>query len=105
MRALQTLLSWNVKNYPFCFSSLLEHKEHKEDLINMLSVSPKFNSNAKYAIKGLNIRQKSNLGWLSYLYKYVNLALMGPREKWHWMQLKGLYLLLRENNKVIQNFL
>jgi len=58
--ALQTVLNWNVKNYPFYFSSLLEHKEH---LISMLSVSPKFNSNTKYAIKGLNISQKSNLGW------------------------------------------
>lgn len=83
--ALQKVLNWNVKNYPFCFSSLLEHKEHKENLINVLSFSPKFNSNTKYAIKGLNIRQKSNLGWLSYLYKYIKLTLMGPYEKWYQM--------------------
>lgn len=29
------------------------------------------------------------------------LTLMGPYENWYWMQLKGLYLLLRENNKVV----
>lgn len=49
-----------LKN-PYCFSFLLDYKEHKENLINMPSVSAKLNSNAKYAIKGLNIRQESNL--------------------------------------------